>query len=338
MDQSLLLEMGKLLLGIIILVYSGNYLVKGSVAIANHFKISALVIGLTVVAFGTSAPELIVSLTAAVSGHPEMALGNVIGSNIANIAMVLALTVIILPMPVAIQTIKRSWPIMFISGIALYLSMLNGLVTQNEGVIMFVLLILFIISSIKSAKRYAVQVRIPKPDNKHKVWVYLLMVIAASAGLAIGSRFLVIGASEIATVLGISERIIAITVVAFGTSIPELTASVVAAIKKETDISVGNIVGSNIFNVFAVIGITAGIKPIAFSFGEFRIDLYFMIVFYLLLFIFILPMAYLFQKEKGGAKTIVGRYKSLTGGLISRFEGTALFLLYVVYILVILNF
>ncbi|HOO83151.1 MAG TPA: sodium:calcium antiporter, partial [Prolixibacteraceae bacterium] len=119
MDTQLIFDLGKLVLGIAILVYSGDYLVKGSVAIANHFKISALVIGLTVVAFGTSAPELIVSLEAAITGHPEIALGNVIGSNIANIALVLALTVIILPMPVAAQTIRRSWPIMFISGLVL---------------------------------------------------------------------------------------------------------------------------------------------------------------------------------------------------------------------------
>ena len=332
MDKSLLLDIGKLLFGILVLVYSGDYLVKGSVAIANHFKISSLVIGLTVVAFGTSAPELIVSLGAAISGHPEIALGNVIGSNIANIALVLALTVIILPMPVTPQTIKRSWPIMLISGIVMYAAMYNNSIGHFEGIMMFLLLILFIISSIKSADRFPQKISIPKPDNKHKISIYLLMVVLASAGLALGSRFLVIGASGVATSMGISERIISITIVAFGTSIPELTASIIAAFKKETDISVGNIVGSNIFNVFAVIGITSGIQIIPLNFSEFRIDLNFMLAIYLLLFIFIFPF-----KEMAGAKGngIINRYKNITGSNISRVEGTILLLVYVSYIILI---
>jgi len=338
MDTTLLLNIGILILGILILVYSGNYLVKGSVALANHFKISSLVIGLTVVAFGTSAPELIVSLEAALTGHPEIALGNVVGSNIANIALVLALTVIILPMPVAAQTIKRSWPIMFISGIVLYGSMYNGLITPLEGILMFAMLILFIISSIKSAKRFPVPISIPKPDNQYKVWVYLVMVIISSAGLALGSGFLVNGASEIALTIGVSERIISLTVVAFGTSIPELTASVIAAIKKETDISVGNIVGSNIFNVFAVIGITSGIHAIHFDFDVFRIDLNYMLFIYLLLFVFILPFSHLFNRSKEVPGSLFGRYKSIPGSIISRLEGIVLFILYVSYIIIILKF
>ena len=333
MDTQLILDLGKLVLGIAILVYSGDYLVKGSVAIANHFKISALVIGLTVVAFGTSAPELIVSLEAAITGHPEIALGNVIGSNIANIALVLALTVIILPMPVAAQTILRSWPIMFVSGLVLYGAMFNGLITRIEGAIMFLLLILFIISSIKSSKRFPIKVSVPKPDNKYKIWVYLVIVLFASFGLAIGSRFLVIGASGIASSMGISERLISITIVAFGTSIPELTASVIAAFKKETDISVGNIVGSNIFNVFAVIGITSSIQPISMNFSEFRIDLNFMVAIYLLLLLFILPMAYLLKKEK--PFSLIKKYKGISGSRISRTEGALLLLSYIVYVILI---
>ncbi len=333
MDTQLIFDLGKLVLGIAILVYSGDYLVKGSVAIANHFKISALVIGLTVVAFGTSAPELIVSLEAAITGHPEIALGNVIGSNIANIALVLALTVIILPMPVAAQTIRRSWPIMFISGLVLYGAMLNGLITRVEGAVMFLLLILFIISSIKSSKRFPIKVSVPKPENKYKIWVYMIIVLFASFGLAIGSRFLVLGASGIAGSMGISERLISITIVAFGTSIPELTASVIAAFKKETDISVGNIVGSNIFNVFAVIGITSSIQPISMNFSEFRIDLNFMVAIYLLLLLFILPMAYLLKKEK--PFSLIKKYKGISGSRISRTEGALLLLSYIVYVVLI---
>jgi cation:H+ antiporter len=333
MDTQLIFDLGKLVLGIAILVYSGDYLVKGSVAIANHFKISALVIGLTVVAFGTSAPELIVSLEAAITGHPEIALGNVIGSNIANIALVLALTVIILPMPVAAQTIRRSWPIMFISGLVLYGAMFNGIISRIEGAVMFLLLIFFIISSIKSSKRFPIKVSVPKPDNKYKIWVYMVIVLFASFGLAIGSRFLVLGASGIAGSMGISERLISITIVAFGTSIPELTASVIAAFKKETDISVGNIVGSNIFNVFAVIGITSSIQPISMNFSEFRIDLNFMVAIYLLLLLFILPIAYLLKKEK--TFSLIKKYKGISGSRISRTEGALLLLSYIVYVVLI---
>ncbi|HKK82261.1 MAG TPA: calcium/sodium antiporter [Prolixibacteraceae bacterium] len=333
MDSSLI-SIIYLVLGIVLLVYSGDYLVKGATAIANHFKISSLVIGLTVVAFGTSAPELIVSLDAAVTGHPEIALGNVIGSNIANIALVLGLTVLILPMPVAQQTIKRSWPIMFVSGIVLYVSMQNNMVGHIEGILMFIALVLFIISSIKSSKRFPVNINIPKPANKYPVWAYFVMVIIASTGLAFGSRLLVNGASSLAAELGISERIISITIVAFGTSLPELTASVIAATKKETDISVGNLVGSNIFNVFAVIGITSGIHVIDFSFAEFRVDLHFMMIIYTLLFLFIVPWKQIFSKENRG-NSVVGRYKNIRESVISRAEGGALFVLYIGYILLL---
>jgi cation:H+ antiporter len=333
MDSSVL-SIVYLALGVLLLVYSGDYLVRGATAIANHFKISSLVIGLTVVAFGTSAPELIVSLDAAVTGHPEIALGNVIGSNIANIALVLGLTVLILPMPVAQQTIKRSWPIMFASGVILYVSMLNNRVGHIEGILMFVALIVFIVSSIKSSKRFPVNISIPKPANKYPVWTYFILVVFASVGLALGSRLLVNGASALASALGVSERIISITIVAFGTSLPELTASVIAAIKKETDISVGNLVGSNIFNVFAVIGITSGIHVIDFNFAEFRIDLYFMMFFYIMLFLFIVPWEQLFSKVNKGMG-IVSRYKNITESVISRAEGGILFVLYVGYILLL---
>ncbi|MBN2806220.1 MAG: calcium/sodium antiporter [Prolixibacteraceae bacterium] len=329
MDHSLLMNLISLAGGILLLVLSGDYLVKGSVAIANHFKVSSLVIGLTVVAFGTSAPELIVSLDAAITGHPEIALGNVIGSNIANIALVLALTVIILPMPVTQQTIKRSWPIMFASGVILYGFMTNNLIGRNEGIFMFVLLILFIISSMKSAKRFPEKINVPKPDNRFKIWVYFLFVVLASAGLAVGSRFLVNGASGLAQVLGVSERIISITIVAFGTSVPELTASIIAAFKKETDISVGNIVGSNIFNVFAVIGITSGIHSIAFNFSDFRIDLNFMMMFYVLLFLAMVPLRTMMKQKNLSLKT---RYNQLSEGKISRTAGFVMVTLYVLYI------
>lgn len=332
MQQALLINIGFLLSGIALLLYSGDILVKGSSAIADLFKISPLVIGLTVVAFGTSAPELIVSLDSAITGHPEIALGNVIGSNIANIALVLALTVIILPMPVAEQTIKRSWPVMFISGVILFVFMSNNLLSRTEGIILFLMLILFIYSSIKSSKRFQPKINIPQIKNRYKPWVYFLMIVLASVGLAVGSRLLVTGASSLAAEIGISERVISITVVAFGTSVPELTASIIAAVKKESDISVGNIIGSNIFNIFTVLGLTSIVKPIAFNFTDFRIDLWIMMTIYILLFINILPVKKLLASQKS---SVVQRYKNLHGGLISRIEGSVFIIIYIAYIFII---
>jgi cation:H+ antiporter len=338
MDTSFFLETGLLILGIVLLVVSGNYLIKGGVGLASYFKLSSLVIGLTVVAFGTSAPELIVSLDAAITGHPEIALGNVIGSNIANIALVLALTVIILPMPVARQTIMRSWPWMFLSGIVLYLAMSDGHIGRFEGFIMVALLVTFILSALRKSKKSPFVAENIKPP-KCSLWVCIVMVVLASAGLAIGSRLLVESASSIALRMGISERIISITVVAFGTSIPELTASIIAATKKESDISVGNIIGSNIFNVFAVIGITSGTLSIeGFSISGFRVDLHFMLAFFLLLFVFILPQKKLLGRDPAGQTTFFSRFKSIDGGWISRGEGAILLVLYIFYIYFIFKF
>lgn len=332
MQQVLLLNIGFLISGIALLLYSGNILVKGSSAIAALFKISPLVIGLTVVAFGTSAPELIVSLDSAITGHPEIALGNVIGSNIANIALVLALTVIILPMPVAEQTIKRSWPVMFISGVILFVFMSNNLISRFEGVILFLMLILFIYSSIKSSNRFQQNINIPQIKTPHKPWAYIIMIILASVGLAIGSRLLVTGAASLAAEIGISERVISITVVAFGTSVPELTASIIAALKKESDISVGNIIGSNIFNIFTVLGLTSIVKPITFNFTDFKIDLWIMMGIYILLFFSILPLKKLFTSQK---QSIIQRYKNMHGGIISRIEGSIFIIIYIAYIFII---
>jgi cation:H+ antiporter len=329
MDSKTWIDLLQLAVGIVLLVFSGDYLIKGGVSIANRFRIPNLVIGLTVVAFGTSAPELIVSMGAAFTNHPEIALGNVIGSNIANIALVLAVTVVILPMPVAASTVKRSWPVMFIASLALYLAMVNNLIGRWEGALMFFFLILFVVDSIHYHKKYEAEEHVVFPQPKYKTTIAVFIVLLASIGLAAGSHFLIGGASGIAADLGVSERIISLTVVAFGTSIPELTASVIAAIKKESDISVGNIVGSNIFNVFAVIGLTAIVKPIGFSFAEFRIDLIYMLVIALLLFVFMFPWSRFAKNRNEG---VMKQWKMLQGGKIGRSAGILLMIVYFVYL------
>ncbi len=331
MENKLIYDLLFLVVGIILLIISGDYLVKGGVGLAQYFKVPTLVIGLTVVAFGTSAPELVVTLESVISGKSAFGLGNVIGSNIANIALVLALTVLILPMPVAKSTIKKSWPVMFLSGLVLYFSMYNNTVSRTEGLVMFALLILFIFRSIQTNKVEKSEEEPVKP--KFPIWLLLVMIALSVTGLALGSNALIHGASGIAAKAGVSERIISLTVVAFGTSIPELSTSLMAAIRKEMDISVGNIVGSNIFNVYAVIGITSTIKPISLNFSEFKIDLHYMLVIFLLLFLFILPLKFLKSRANG---TIVQRLKLLPGGNIGRVEGFVLFSLYIFYIYTIL--
>lgn len=324
--MSIFLLISFLVIGIVLLMISGDYLIKGGVDLANRFKVSGLVIGLTVVAFGTSAPELIVSLDASITGHPEMALGNVIGSNIANIALVLGLTVLILPMPVSESTIKRSWPVMFMASIVLYFTMINNSISHGEGLLMVLLLVLFIYDSVRTGKRERKLVQeddVVKP--KYTMLGSLLIVVLSVAGLSLGSTLLIKGASGIALALGVSERVISLTVVAFGTSIPELTASIVAAFKKETDISVGNIIGSNIFNVFAVIGLSATVKKIEFSFLDFRIDLIYMLIIAACLLLFALPWKNMF----GNGKPI---WKNVIGGKLGRFAGLAFVAIYVVYL------
>lgn len=253
-------------IGLAALVVGGDFLVKGAVGIAVKARLSKLVIGMTVVSFGTSAPELIVSLQAAFDNVPEIAIGNVIGSNIANLALVLGITVLIFPMPVGLNTKKYDWPMMMIASILFYLFALNFKIERWEGILMFLILIAFItfliVNSRKNNVRMDEEVSEDIPTGKVNIWKYLGFLLIGLIALYFGSQWLVGGASDLALGLGVSKHVIGITIVAFGTSVPELVTSVVAAYRKETDISVGNLVGSNVFNILAVIGLTAAIKPI----------------------------------------------------------------------------
>jgi cation:H+ antiporter len=265
-----------IIIGLIMLIFGGDILVQGASGLAKKFRLSPLVIGMTVVAFGTSAPELMVSVKAAYMGSPEIALGNVIGSNIANIALVLAITVLIFPLAIDRNSKLIDWPVMMFASVMFYVFALNKDISRIEGLVLFVLLILFTVfiirNSLKKSKSY-------EPDlEEHipNIWLSLGKNLLGLVLLYFGSEWLVKGAVEIAQGFGIEERIIGVTVIAFGTSVPELAASVMAAIKKETDISIGNLVGSNIFNIMCVIGVTAMIKPIEVSDKIINPDMYWM--------------------------------------------------------------
>ncbi|BAO74602.1 calcium/sodium antiporter [Winogradskyella sp. PG-2] len=251
--------------GLALLVVGGDFLVRASVALSFRFKISKLVIGMTVVSFATSAPELLVSLQAAMDGISDIALGNVIGSNIANIGLVLGITAIISPLAVDRDFYKFNWPMMMLASFVLYFFLKNdGVLTALEGIIMFITLITFLIILIRNSRK-STKASLEEVDDalsevsdfKIVAWLFI-----GAAGLYFGSEWLVEGAKQLAKAIGISDYAISVTVIAIGTSVPELAASVIAALKKEKAISLGNLIGSNIFNIASVLGLTAIVKPI----------------------------------------------------------------------------
>jgi cation:H+ antiporter len=295
-----------ILAGLILLYLGGNFLVSGAAGIAKKLNISAIVIGLTVVAFGTSAPELFVSSLSALKGFSSISLGNVIGSNIINIALVLGLASLFMPISVSRNLVVRDTPVMFLSYLLLFLSILGlgeagimqGFVSRGEGLILFVALIVYIFilykkGTTKDGSEPEIEVvdvhEVDSVSSDEPWWVLSLKLLGGIAALAVGSEVLVNSASWLAIhVFLVSERFVGITIVAFGTSLPELVTSIVALTKKQTDISVGNIIGSNIFNCLAVIGITALIRPLPVSLETFQFDLLIMLSISLFLYLLFL--------------------------------------------------
>ena len=296
-----------LFLGLTALVIGGEYLVRAAVGLSFKLKLSKMIIGLTVVSFATSAPELLVSLSAALNGYSAIALGNVIGSNIANIGLVLGITALISPIIIDNDFYKINWPVMFSVSVALTFLLIfqNGIsVWAGSGLLACLLIYLFML--IKRNKRETPQEEdaIEGIDESLAVVsgikIGIWLIIGALA-LYFGSDWLVKGAVEIATDLGVSQRVIAVTVIAVGTSVPELAASVIAALKKEKALSLGNLIGSNIFNIACVLGLTAMIHPIHINPAEFSPwDLYWMIGFAAaLLVLFLLPSPHRIGRHEG---------------------------------------
>jgi len=301
-----------LILGLIILILGGEFLVKGSVALAVRMKVSMVVIGLTVVSFATSAPELIVSVYSALTGHPDMALGNVIGSNIANISLVLGLTTLLFPLAFQKRLYKFDVPVMLFASILFGVFLFTNSTLETWEGLVFVSLLVVLTSYLISRSRKEEKLKEPSDKDKMPLPKLLIYLCSGAICLYLGSRLLVDSASGLARIMGLSERVISVSIVAFGTSVPELAASIIAAFKKEKDLSIGNLIGSNIFNVFAVLGITSIIKPIAIvDHSLLSNDIWWMFGVSLLLF----PMMFLFHK-----------------GHIGRIEGGLLLLIYIAYI------
>jgi cation:H+ antiporter len=250
-----------IVLGLVLLVLGGNWLLTAAVGLSLRLKISKIIIGLTVVSFATSAPEMIVSVQAALAGYSDIAIGNVIGSNIGNIGLVLGVVLLINAVQIDNSFYVTDWPVkMFASTLLFVFLVIDGVLSRIEGVFFILILILFLIFLIRKNKKVVTSIE----DFTIKQMPFLkiiLFLILGGVALWAGSEILVKGAVNLAVNLGVSKRVIAITVVSIGTSVPELASSIIASIKKENDISVGNIIGSNIFNILSVLGVTAIIKP-----------------------------------------------------------------------------
>ena len=251
-----------ILAGFGLLILGGNWLLKAAVSLSLRLKIPKIVIGMTVVSFATSMPELIVSLKAALNGYADISLGNVIGSNIANLGFVLAIVIMVSTIKVERSFYITDWPVMMLSSVMLYLFLaFDGELQRWEGFVLFFMLILILIYLFKFQK-VAVIDEMPEDDVEYPLYKSLLFLLLGGIGLWAGSGLLIKGSVSLATEFGVSERIIGITIISIGTSIPELAASLVAIAKQEKAISLGNLLGSNMFNILAVLGITSMITPI----------------------------------------------------------------------------
>ncbi|MGB0601754.1 MAG: calcium/sodium antiporter [Flavobacteriaceae bacterium] len=287
-----------IIVGLVLLIKGGDLLLDAAVALSLKINIPKIVIGMTVVSFATSAPELIVSIKSALKGYPDLALGNVVGSNIANLAFVLGVILIISPIGVTKSFYKTDWPIMMIATLLFYSFLqADGYLSQVEGGILFVLLLIFLIYLLFFQKKAVIEEKV-EIDEKEMLFTQLTFTFFAGGFfLWLGSEVLVNSAVSLATSLGVSERIISISVVSIGTSIPELSASIIAIINKEKAISIGNLIGSNIFNILAVMGITAMIHPISvMDRAILDIDFFWMIGVSLLIF----PLVFIPKKMRLG--------------------------------------
>lgn len=295
------------IIGLALLVAGANYFVDGAAGIAKRLKVSALLIGLTVVAFGTSAPEVAVSISASLKGNNGIALGNVLGSNIFNLSFILGAAAIIFPLSVERQTIKKEIPIMILSALSLFALGVDSVIDQNSNIVIsrgdgLMLLLLF-----ASFLYYVIEVArnsrevVELLDNPIEGSTFKL-IIKTAGGLAFiiaGGYLVVESAVEIAASLGLSQTFIGLTIVAIGTSLPELVTSIIASIKKNPEIAVGNVVGSNIFNAFFILGASAVISPIAVN-SSLIIDMTFNIILSFILLFFSISHRSISKKEGGG--------------------------------------
>lgn len=260
-----------LIIGFVILIKGADFFVAGASGIAERFRIPPIIIGLTIVAFGTSAPEAAISISAGLKGSAGISIGNVLGSNIMNVLLILGITACIVPLKVELQTVRFEIPFtIFISLILVLSGSLSGRLDLVSGLIFWALFIFFLARLFRQAKAERENERVC-PHKQQPVWLLTLVTLLGLAAVAWGSNLTVDSASAIAKYFGMSDRLIGLTIVAFGTSLPELVTSVTAARKNQADIAIGNIVGSNIFNILFVLGTTALITTVPYT-SRFIVD------------------------------------------------------------------
>ncbi len=308
------------ILGIVLIIAGANYLTEGASALARRFGVSPLVVGLTIVAFGTSSPELIVSLLSALKGNSDISMGNVVGSNIFNVLVIGGINALVTPITITRSTVRREIPLMILACLVLSVMALDrvfagtgateNILSRSEGIVLLCFFLIFLTYTFAIAKGDPSDSHTaPAPTKHYPLWLLVVFIIGGLGGLVLGGELFVDAASSIARTLGMSEGFIGLTIVAAGTSLPELATSVAAALKKEPEIAVGNIVGSNLFNIFFILGTTATVTPIHIG-GVSTLDFTMMSFAALLLYVF----AVLFGQR-----------------VIKRAEGAVLFLCFVLY-------
>lgn len=298
-------------IGFVLLIYGANWLVDGSSSVAKKFNISNAVIGLTVVSFGTSAPELAVNVIASISGNNDIAIGNVVGSNIANIFFILGVCAVIAPLVVHRYTVWMEIPISLFAALMLGFTINDGLfepghenaISRMDGVIYLMCFVFFMLYAIWISRKTNEEAEVP--SVQFPVWKSVGLILVGLVALVLGGKWIVDGAVEIATQLGMSQAVIGLTIVAVGTSLPELAASAVAVYKGNTDLAIGNVIGSNIFNTFWILGISSTISPMPYNGGE-QVSIILNIVASLLLFAFLfIGKRHTLQKWQGAAFALV---------------------------------
>lgn len=299
---------------LIALMYAADVLVKGALGIANNFGLSKGFVGLTIVSAGTSLPEFFVSLVAAMEESPDITIGNVVGSNIFNIMAILGPTAVIFPLVIRSLSVKLEWPLMFAATILFFLFARDGEIDRLEAAFFATAFVLFLYFMYQTNKKEVADEEDSEAQQR-KTIINILLILAGGAGLAFGSKYMVSSAVSIAQAWNVSERIIALTIISVGTSAPELVTNLVAAFRKETDIAVGNIIGSNIFNILMIIGFAGMAFPIPVSEQILSFDFIVCIAASLIIFPFM-----------------------ITGGKISRIEGAVLTAGYIAYVVFLIYY
>jgi cation:H+ antiporter len=301
------------LVGLVVLVVGAEAMVRGAVDLAFRARISPLVVGLTVVSMGTSAPELLVSLFAAMKGNPVIAVGNVVGSNIVNITFILGLCILILPLEVDRDSYRFHWPVMMAASLLFGALFMDDAISMVEGAGFVLLLLAYIVWMVRRSRQQTAA-RDERQAASMPAWRAIALLLIGVLGLAKGADWFVEGSVAISRGLGVSEQLIGVTVVAVGTSLPELVTSLVAALRKQADVSLGNLVGSNVFNLLGILGISAIIKPIEGDHAAFQLDNGAML----------LSAALLYPLMRLGER-------------LGRWQGAVLVLFYVGYVLLVLQ-